>query len=145
MPVGQTCTQMPQSMQAPLLAACWRAREAAEQPAGQRRDEKQGGGGEDQPEGEEQCILRPEHEAEEVELFMGDVEEDGLAGDAVALPVQPAGAVEDDLGKTDHGPAQAVEFAVDGLGVDFSLLAVKLELRFANLADWLVHAGAPDL
>jgi len=75
---------------------------------------------------------------------MGDIEQDRLAGEAVGIPVQPAGAVENDLGQPDHAPAQGVEMAAGCLGVNLSLLSIQFELRFANFTDWPVHFLLPS-
>jgi len=118
-----------------------RTGKAAKQPPGQRGDQEQRGRRQDQHEGQQQGILRPEDEAEQVELFVGDIEQDGLTFQPVAFPGQPAGAVENDLGDPDHRPAQRVEPAGNGLGVDFPFFPVELQLGFANLADGLVHVS----
>lgn len=52
-------------------------------------------------------------------------------------------APKNNLRQPDHCPAQAVELALNSLGVNLSFFAVKLLLCFANLADRLAHFLAP--
>jgi hypothetical protein len=118
-----------------------RTGKAAEQAPGDRGGEEQRGRGQDQDDGQQQRVLRPQDQVEQVELLVDDVEQDRLPRAGLRRPRQPARAVEHDLGEPDHRPAQAVEAALHRLGVDLSLLAIELQLGFAHLADGWVHAG----
>jgi hypothetical protein len=62
-----------------------RAGVTAPQPPAHRREEEQRQGGDDQQPGEEDKILRPEHQAEDEELARRQVEQHGLA----AVPFEP--------------------------------------------------------
>jgi len=102
-----------------------RAGVAAEQPPGDGGDEEQRVGGNDEEGGQVDDILRPEHGAENIELALDEVEQDGLA----AVPFQPQATVEDDLGEKDEGDAPVVEEAAHALGVDFPAFFVERNFR----------------
>ena len=74
-----------------------RARVAAPQPAGHGGEQKQRQRRQDQQHGQVDDVLRPEHDAEDVELARGQIEQHRLA----VVPVQPRQAVEDHL-RHDH-------------------------------------------
>src|SRR5574343_467812 len=94
---------------------------AAEQPAGDGGDQEQCVGRDDEQGGQVDDVLRPEDDAENVELALDQVEQDRLA----AVPDQPRAGVEDDLREDDQGDPPVVEIAADALGVDFSAFLVE--------------------
>ncbi len=102
-----------------------RAGVAAEQSAGDRGDEEQRVGGDNEQGGQVDHVLRPEHGAENVELALDEVEQDGLP----AVPFQPQTTVEDDLGEKNEGDTPVVEKAANPLGVDFLALFVERNFR----------------
>ncbi len=82
-----------------------RAGVAAPQAATDRSEEEQRDGGDDQQRREEDDVLRPQHQAEEVEAARAEVEQHRLA----LVPHQPRQAVEHDLRRPDRGPAPLLE------------------------------------
>jgi hypothetical protein len=77
--------------------------------------------GNDQQNGKEKHILRPEDQAEYVELAFDQIEQHGLA----PVPGQPADAVEDQLGYPDQCPTPGREDAADGPGMHLLVNFVK--------------------
>ncbi|MPM94579.1 hypothetical protein SDC9_141725 [bioreactor metagenome] len=67
-----------------------RASKAAEQAPGEGSDQEQRRRRNDQHQGQQERILRPENQAEQIELFVGDVEQHRLPDRAGALPIDPA-------------------------------------------------------
>ena len=76
-----------------------------EEPTPDSRHEKQRVGRNDQQDSQINRILRPEHHTENIKLPLDKVEEDGLA----AVPVAPAQAIKQGLGKANHDPAPIIE------------------------------------
>ena len=89
---------------------------AAEQPAGHGGEQEQRQRRDHQQHRQVDHVLRPQHQAEQVELARAQVEQHGLA----AIPLQPGQAVEDELGQKDEGDAPAREQAADGSRVDLA-------------------------
>ena len=116
-----------------------RTGKTAKQAASQCCHKKQGGCSKNKHQGEQQGILRPQHQIKQIEFFVRNVEQNGLTRRPIAFPTQPASAVENCLSKPDHRPAQAVEATINRLGVDFPFFAIQRQLGFANLADRFVH------
>jgi hypothetical protein len=116
-----------------------RAGIAAEQTPGHGGEQEQGEGRDDQQDGEIEDVLRPEHQAEDVELALDDVEQHGLA----AVPFEPAQAVEDRLGEPHHGPAPGGEGAGDAAGIDLLVGLVERGLADGDhfRAGWLRPGG----
>ena len=116
-----------------------RTGKAAKQASGQRGDEEQRGGGDDQAEGKDQGVLRPQDQVEDIELLPWNVEQYGLATAVGTIPVQPAQPIKDNLGEPYHDPARRIEAALHCFGVNFSLRAVACQPCFVGFAEWLVH------
>ena len=98
-----------------------RARVSAPEPAGHGGEEEQRQRGDDEQRGQVDEVLRPEDEAEDVELAMDEIEEHGLA----AVPLHPGDAVEHQLRGPDEGPAPRREPPLHGAGVDLGADFVK--------------------
>ena len=91
-----------------------RASIAAEQAPADGGEQEQGVGGDDKEDRQVKDILRPEDQAENVKLALGQFEQHCLA----SVPGQPAEAVEYRLGNPDEGPAPGREPAADGAHMD---------------------------
>jgi hypothetical protein len=117
-----------------------RAGIAAEQAAADRCEQEQRIGGNDQQDGQVEHILRPEHQAEDVELALDEIEQHGLA----VIPGQPAEAVEDRLRDPDQCPPPFGEHALYRADVDLPVALVKGNRRLdgGGIAGCLVHSRA---
>jgi hypothetical protein len=121
-----------------------RTGEAAPHPSGHRRRQEQQIGADDEQRGQVDEVLRPQHQAEDVELARAQVEQQRLA----AVPLQPRRAVEGQLRQPDEQPAQP-SVAAGGLArVDFLPRGVHVDdLWFRRVHDieglvYLSAAGA---
>ena len=126
-----------------------RAGVAAPQPPGDRGEQEQRVGADDEQRGEVDEVLRVQHQPEKVEAARGQLEEHGLA----LVPHQPGCAVEDQLRQRDEDPAPAGEAAGDGTWVDLLVRGVKRDelgavvgvgrrAGRAGLESGEVHAGS---
>jgi hypothetical protein len=98
---------------------------AAPQASGHRGEEKQRQGADDEQDREVDDVLRPEHQAEQVELAVGDVEQQRLA----LVPGEPGAAVEHELRRPDQRPAPGSKPAAHRARID---LLADLEERLLD-------------
>ncbi len=101
-----------------------RAGVAAPQAAGDRGEQEQRVGGDDQQHRQVDHVLRPEHQPEDVELARGDVEQHRLP----VVPGEPGQAVEEDLRRPHQRPAPVGEHAGDRPRVDLLADLVEADL-----------------
>jgi hypothetical protein len=94
---------------------------AAEESPAHGGDQEQSIGGNHQQNRQIDDVLRPEDQAENVELAFDDMEENRLP----AVPFEPAQAIEQSLGKEDHRPAPVIEEPRDAADVDGLVLLVQ--------------------
>ncbi len=93
-----------------------RTRVAAEQPPRDRREEKQRERGDHQQHGKVDHVLRPQHQAKDIELARAEIEQHGLA----AVPLQPGHAIEEQLGQDHHPDPPARERARHRARIDLA-------------------------
>ncbi len=106
---------------------------AAEQPSGDRGEQEQRQRRDHQQYRQVDHVLRPQHQAEQIELARAEVEQHRLA----AVPLQPRRAVEHQLRGQHHGDAPVGEGPAHGARID---LAPDLVQRGLGRVDaWRVH------
>jgi hypothetical protein len=108
-----------------------RARIAAPDASGDGGHKKETQRTDDQQQGQIDHILRPEHEPENVELALKQIEQHGLA----AIPWQPGQTVEDHLRDPDHGPPEGVETPLDAPRLNLLARRVEVTLVCSHFDD----------
>ena len=111
---------------------------AAKQAPSDGSHQKEGISGNNEEKRQIEHVLRPEYQAEEIELPLDDMKEHCLA----PVPLQPAGAVENELGEPHHTPAPVGKQAGYAARIDLLVLLVEaLGIDDGNFDAGVVRLG----